>query len=122
MAQFKHSFHNVDGAAKAFVIGRRNKNGDVNLGNNTVLREIRTVDGTDYAVRLHDTNVVTFKSDGRVMLNTGGFYSLTTADRMNAFTPGMVRLNRRKGDFVLSFWLGGTWVEQGTFAQHFTIL
>lgn len=121
MAQFKHTIHNFDKAALVMLDSRKNRNGDVVLGNNTVLREIRTVDGVQYAIRLHNTNVVTYTEDGRIILNTGGFYSTTTADRMNAFTPGLVKINRRKGEFVLSFWLG-SWQEQGTFSQHFTIL
>lgn len=122
MAQVKHTVTSFEEAAKVFATARRNRKGEVVLANNTVLRAYRGVDGTTYAVRLHDTNVVRFTEDGRILLNTGGFYSLTTADRMNAFTPFAVRINRRKGDYVLSFLLGGQLVEQDTFSQYMTIL
>lgn len=122
MAQFKHSITSHAMAAEVFATARKNRQGNVVLGNNTLLREIRATDSTDYAIRLHDTNVVTFLEDGRIFLNTGGFYSLTTADRMNAFTPWNVRINRRKGDYVISIMVRGVWEEQGTFAQHFAIL
>jgi hypothetical protein len=36
------------------------------------------------AVNLHFTDVVTFFSDGRVFLNTGGWDTLTTRARMRA--------------------------------------
>lgn len=122
MAKMKHNFDNWDDARKAFDIGRRNKDGDVILGNNTVLREIVGLERTDYAVRLHNTNVVYFYADGRIGLNSGGFYSMTTADRMQTFTPWNVRINRRKGDYVLSFMLRGVWEEQDTFNMGIVIL
>lgn len=40
-------------------------------------------DGGGYAVRLHDTYVVTFYSDGSVELDSGGWQTPTTRDRMN---------------------------------------
>ena len=43
MAQFKHTIHNFDKAALVMLDSRKNRNGDVVLGNNTVLREIRTL-------------------------------------------------------------------------------
>lgn len=122
MAQFKHTVQSHSEAAEVFATARKNRKGVVVLGNNTTLREIRTGEGVDYAIRLHDTNVVTFTEDGRIFLNTGGHYSMVTADRMNAFTPFAVRINRRRGEFVLSFMVGGKLEEQGTFAQHFAIL
>lgn len=43
--------------------------------------------GNSIAVQLHDTDVVTFHPDGSVTLNTGGWNTVTTRDRMNAFSP-----------------------------------
>lgn len=51
------------------------------ISNNTV--KIWYEDGT-IAVRLHHTDVVTFLTDGTIQLNTGGWYTPTTKDRINA--------------------------------------
>jgi hypothetical protein len=39
--------------------------------------------GDDIAVKLHDTDVVTFKKDGSVVLDSGGWLTPTTKDRIN---------------------------------------
>jgi hypothetical protein len=44
------------------------------------------------AVRLHSTDVVTFFADGRIMLNSGGWQSVTTKQRMNAVLPQRFRV------------------------------
>ena len=54
------------------------------LANNTYLERINS---DTIAVRLHDTDVVTFHSDGRTVLNTGGWRTVTTKERMNRFSP-----------------------------------
>lgn len=123
MAQVKHSVSTHDEAAEVFATARRNRKGEIVLANNTVLREVPGDDGeTHYAVRLHDTNIVTYTEDGRIILNSGGFYSKTTADRMNKFTPFAVLINRRKGDFVVTLRVAGSLIEAGTFPRTFTIL
>lgn len=43
--------------------------------------------GLGYAVRYHDTDVVTHYSGGLIELATGGYVSVTTADRMHEYTP-----------------------------------
>lgn len=125
MAKMKHTFDNWTDARNAFVIGRRNKDGNVTLGNNTVLVERTewTEDGevTNYAVRLHNTDIVTFKSDGRIVLNSGGFYSRTTADRMNQFVPWSMRVRRSGGEFILDHIRNGT-TEMGRFVHTMTVL
>jgi hypothetical protein len=54
------------------------------IANNThlVRRNEETI-----AVRLHSTDVVTYYKDGDVMLNSGGWQTVTTKDRMNRFSP-----------------------------------
>lgn len=61
------------------------------VGNNTYL--VRR--GACIAVQLHDTDVVTYFPDGRVMLNTGGWGTVTTRDRINTFAP--VRMHTERG-------------------------
>lgn len=40
-----------------------------------------------YSVRLHETDIVRFHANGDVTLNTGGWRTRTTRDRMRAFFP-----------------------------------
>lgn len=42
------------------------------------------------AVKLHQTNVVTFLQEGTVILNSGGWRTVTTKDRINNFSPARV--------------------------------
>lgn len=55
-----------------------------------------TADGTR-RVRYHDTDVVTVKPDGVVELDTGGYNTLTTRDRMNHYGGHNVRVYTDKG-------------------------
>lgn len=52
------------------------------LANNTYLERR---DGDTIAVRLHETDVVTFRPNGDTVLNSGGWRTLTTKDRINEF-------------------------------------
>lgn len=55
------------------------------VANNTF--RYTTEDGCE-VFRLHTTDVVTRLPDGRIKLDSGGWKSVTTKDRMNAFAPG----------------------------------
>ena len=44
------------------------------------------------AIQLHATDILTFHSDGQIDLNTGGWNTVTTHSRMNAFLPGPWRV------------------------------
>lgn len=61
------------------------------LENNT--RAERRSD-TAIAVRLHATDVLTFHADGRVVYDSGGWRTVTTKARMNAYGPGRVWTER----------------------------
>lgn len=54
------------------------------LCNNTYLKR-REDDAV--AIMLHQTDVVTYFADGTVILNSGGWLTVTTKDRMNRFSP-----------------------------------
>lgn len=41
-------------------------------------------------VRLHDTDIVIYHEDGTVELDTGGYWTVTTKDRMNLYSPHYV--------------------------------
>lgn len=57
-------------------------------------------DAETIAVKLHATDVVTFKSDGRVILNTGGWKTVTTKERMNSFAG--LQVSSDKGVWYVS--------------------
>jgi hypothetical protein len=54
------------------------------VANNTL--EIQYEDGTK-AIRLHDTDVVVFNQDGSVALDSGGYRTKVTKDRVTAPRP-----------------------------------
>lgn len=64
----------------------------VRLGNNTFLERVQEDESFNLmiVVRLHRTNIVQFHSDGRVTLHTGGYYTVTTKERINQFIKGRV--------------------------------
>lgn len=73
--------------AQAKDLIRRGRNGSRRLGNNTYLYP---VGADDYAVRFHATNVVTIHADGTYTLNTGGWDTVTTSQRINDYGPARV--------------------------------
>ena len=76
---------------------KRGKNGQKKLANNTYLH---SVDEKTVAVRLHDTDIVTIHSNGRYTLNSGGWHTSTTKDRINGYSPA--RVFARKGVWYLT--------------------
>jgi hypothetical protein len=60
--------------------------GKTKLGHNTYL--VDTPDGP--AVRYHSTNIVTYLADGNYRVDFGGWYTSTTRDRVNEFTPANI--------------------------------
>lgn len=65
------------------TLGRRDSK---KVGNNTYM--VRG-DGCIH-VRLHQTNVVTYYPDGRIVLNSGGWRTPTTKDRINNWTSARI--------------------------------
>jgi len=45
----------------------------------------------DRVIRLHHTDIITFKVNGDIVLNSGGWLTSTTKGRMNAFLPPHVK-------------------------------
>lgn len=56
----------------------------------------------DRAVRFHKTNIVTFHPDGSFTLNSGGFHTQTTGDRLRRYAKN-VRLMSDRGVWYVSF-------------------
>lgn len=61
-------------------------------------------------IRLHDTNIITFLPNGRTILNSGGYKTATTKDRMNKYLPHPFQIYREQNEWYLygktsvSFW------------------
>ena len=51
----------------------------------------------DRAIRLHNTNIITIKENGDVILTSGGWRTLTTKDRINKYIP--LNLHLRQDNF-----------------------
>ena len=71
---------------KEFLQGIENITSSKKIGNNTY--EVNYNNGNK-AIRLHFTDVITFKSDGSIILNSGGWKTTTTKDRINTFLKGL---------------------------------
>ena len=82
--------------ANALLVGRYKHS--KKLGNNTYL--VRNDDGS-VAVKLHDTNVVTMKEDGTIILDSGGWRTNTTKERMNHYMPSGYDISQRKSIWYL---------------------
>jgi len=61
------------------------------IRNNTV--EYERENG-DRVIRLHFTDIITFHKDGSITLNSGGWRTVTTKERMNSFSP--IRIIQKK--------------------------
>jgi hypothetical protein len=92
------------------------------IGNNTYLIRDLGPNEDQIHLKLHDTNVVTFFSDGRVVLNTGGWFTPTTKERINGVLSGYV-IRQERGVWYLSKRTDGPeyWKDLGVFADGLTI-
>src|SRR3954471_5754607 len=68
------------------------------LQNNTRLFQ-RSEDS--YAVRLHNTDVITFNSDGTYALRSGGYHTITTMDRIRNYAPVRQTLFSERGQWYV---------------------
>ena len=69
--------------AAAALNGRESKK----IGNNTYMKRR---EGGAVACMLHDTDVITWKPDGGIIYNSGGWKTVTTKARMNEYGPASV--------------------------------
>jgi len=90
--------------ATKMVLGKRNR-GSRKIGNNTYA--YIELDGT-VAIELHGTKVVRFFTNGLVQLNSGGWRTHTTKDRINKYSP--VRVYQKNFEWFLH---DGTPFEDG---------
>lgn len=68
------------------------------IANNTYAQ--RRDDGR-IAVRLHATDVLSFGADDSVVLDTGGWLTVTTKERFNRFLPGGLRVYSERGRWYI---------------------
>lgn len=68
------------------------------LENNTYL--VRTGDD-DISIRLHATNIITFRPDGRTVIDSAGWWTVTTKDRLNKYLSHNLSVYSDKGIWTL---------------------
>lgn len=95
--------------ATKMVLGKRNR-GQRKIGNNTYA--YIQADGS-VAIELHGTNVVVIYPDDSVMLNSGGWRTSTTKDRINKYSP--VRVYQKNYEWFLQ---DGTEFEDRMIVTH----
>jgi hypothetical protein len=88
------------------------------LANNTYAQ--RRFSG-QIAVRLHATDILTFHSDGQIDLNTGGWNTVTTHSRMNAYLPGPWRVGGHRGSTLLYKMEPQAWKPVAVISRSLTI-
>jgi hypothetical protein len=93
--------------AKAVFATAKNKDNGKPLANNTRLMKR----GESYAVRLHQTDIVTINPDGTHTLNSGGWRTMTTKARINEFGP--VTITQSKGAWFVNYPGGECLYEDG---------
>lgn len=99
-------------SAEAFLAGGRSKF-DRPIENNT--RIVVRGDGRArrIAVMLHSTDVVTFHPDGSVTLDSGGWLTVTTKDRINRYIGDRGRVYSKRGVWYVFTKDGGTFDWDG---------
>lgn len=63
--------------------------------------------GDDFAVRLHGTDVVTIHPDGTYTIRTGGWWTMTTKQRIASYSP--IRIFSVRGDWRVRTSPSGTY-------------
>lgn len=71
------------------------------VANNTYAHRL---DGDRIAIRLYATDILTFFADGSITVSSGGWRTVTTKARLNAFLPSSNQLYQRSGVW---FWTDG---------------
>lgn len=75
---------------------KRSRTGEKKLALNTYLVEL---ENGNFAVRVHNTHVVTIRRNGTFVLNSGGWWTNLTRNRINQFSPA--RLYQKAGEWFL---------------------
>jgi hypothetical protein len=92
------------------------------VANNTYLVRNSGVPGDSIHLKLHNTYIITWYADGRIELNTGGWFTVTTKARITEFLSGY-SIGQERGVWYLSKHTSGPayWTSLGVFADGLTI-
>ena len=52
---------------------------------------------------LHQTDIITWTPDSKIILNTGGWHTTTTKSRMNEFLPGYIRVYQKNYKWYIRY-------------------
>lgn len=72
------------------------------VANNTYAVRLPSVFGNAIGIKLHDTFVVTFYEEGTIKLDSGGWLTMTTKERMNRFLPAPLTVHSIKGRWMVT--------------------
>lgn len=78
---------------------RLQRKSSVRLCNNTYIEDAGE---TALAIRLHKTRILTFHQDGSFTINSGGWRTVTTKQRINALLPPHYRVYAKKRRWFIS--------------------
>lgn len=78
------------------------------VANNTY--EYITTEG-DRIIHLHNTDILRFKKDGKIILNTGGYDTVTTRTKCNEFLPEGLSVRRIRGISYIIDTRGGKLIQ-----------
>lgn len=76
-------------------------------GAHQVIDPVTNADNTCIIIRQHNTDIITYYQDGTVRLNSGGWRTLTTKDRLNQLTRACI--SQEKGIWYVATKLGPTY-------------
>jgi hypothetical protein len=71
----------------------RNKGVSIKLCPNTMLIKL---DDNSIVVKFWNTNIITYFPDGSIVIDTNGYWTVTTKARLNEFLPGHIRVYNGK--------------------------
>lgn len=124
MATYTHAFNDYDGAKRAWVDLHASRRRpievgwwrDYKIGHNTYLGQYYYGRDVCYGVRYHDTRIITYRPDGVILLDDGGWDTVTTRERFDVFTA--YRFWRHKGQTMYgrSFDDGQPWRRRARIA------
>ena len=72
-----------------------NGKSQVKIGHNTYMRIEHNEGLAEIKIRLHDTDVVTFTEDFNIILDDGGWQTVTTKERINRYLPSGWKLYQK---------------------------
>ena len=76
-----------------YLLKGKNKENRPIANNTRVIRRSEKM----IVIRLHNTDIITFYENGAIGLNSGGWKTVTTKDRMNRFTPRNIAISTDRG-------------------------